>query len=82
MSAPGLSGQEVGRALAAIGLAVLVWLPSQIPFLALARQGQHHSVGMVSRFSADLLDYAPARGTWLWGRWAGEGTAKPPSRRG
>ena len=41
----GLAWRDTGKALAAIGLAVLAWLPAQIPFLALARWGSTTPTG-------------------------------------
>lgn len=66
-----LTWRETGRAFAAVGLALAAWMPLQIPFLIASKHGIHHSLSLIMRIGADVLDYLPPPGTWLWGGWSG-----------
>lgn len=63
-----LTWREIGRAVVGVGLAVVPWLAAQLPLLASVSQGHRHSLSEVVNYSADLADYLPTKGTWLWGK--------------
>ncbi len=61
----GLSWRMTTRAVGVIFLAGMAWLPGLWPSFTLTRH-PHHAM-MIQHYSADLTNYLPAPGTWLWG---------------
>ena len=64
-----LPRRDIGRAGVAVVLAVVPWLLVHLPVLAGNAEGRRHPMAEIVNYSADLADYLPARGSWLWGNW-------------